>query len=237
MSNPQSSSAEGISRRTFLAAATTVPLLAATRPGGNLRAAEFVQHGQRTGGHIALTFNGAGDPQLTRQILSLTARIHSPITVFAVGTWAAANPALIKGLVSGGHELANHTFTHPALRRLARPGVRAEIVGCADTLRAATGHIGAWFRPSGTPTPTKLMLEESVKAGYPTVVGYDVDPLDYQDPGTKLVVTRTLAAIRGGSIVSLHLGHQGTVDAIQQIVTRARRQGLEPVTVSTLLHH
>ena len=79
------------------------------------------------------------------------------------------------------------------------------------------------------------MLDEAAKAGYSTVVGYDVDPLDYQDPGADAVVSRTLAAVRAGSIVSLHLGHGGTVDALDRIVTGIRKRGLEPATVTTVL--
>ena len=79
------------------------------------------------------------------------------------------------------------------------------------------------------------MLDEAAKAGYPTVVGYDVDPLDYQDPGTALVVSRTLAGAHGGSIISLHLGHAGTVAALEPIINGLRKKGLQPATVTTVL--
>jgi peptidoglycan/xylan/chitin deacetylase (PgdA/CDA1 family) len=241
----------GVTRRGFIVAAATLPLLAAagraaatttstptkppTKPGTG--DATFVQHGDRTSEHVALTFHGAGTTAIGRQILATTKQLRVPVTVFAVGTWVDANPDLVKALVADGHEMANHTYTHPALRRLDRAGVAAEIAGCANALRRTTGHIGAWFRPSGTPTPTAMMLSEASKAGYPTVVGYDVDPRDYQDPGTKLVVARTLAGTKPGSIISLHFGHQGTADALDSIVAGLRKAGLRPVTVSSLLTH
>jgi peptidoglycan/xylan/chitin deacetylase (PgdA/CDA1 family) len=151
-----------------------------------------------------------------------------------VGSWIAANPRLIRAALVDGHEMANHTWSHPALRRLGRSAVASEIVKCADALRAATGSAGSWFRPSGTPTPTRLMFEEASIAGYETVVGYDVDPLDYQDPGSAKVVSRTLAGVQPGSIVSLHLGHPGTVDALHDIVLGLTDRGLRPRTVSQL---
>ena len=92
-------------------------------------------------------------------VLILTRRVKAPITVFAVGTWVSGNSALVRDLASAGHELANHTLNHPALRRLDRVRVAAEIAGCATALRSATGSPGAWFRPSGTPTPTPLMSD------------------------------------------------------------------------------
>ncbi len=80
-----------------------------------------------------------------------------------------------------------------------------------------------------------MMLQEAAKAGYRTVVGYDVDPLDYQDPGPSAVVRRTLAGAQGGSIVSLHLGHAGTVAALPDIVAGLTAHGLRLCTVSQLL--
>jgi peptidoglycan/xylan/chitin deacetylase (PgdA/CDA1 family) len=71
--------------------------------------------------------------------------------------------------------------------------------------------------------------------GYAVSVGYDVDPLDYQDPGASKVIARVQAGLRPGSIVSLHTGHAGTVQAFEPIVAAVRARGLRPVTVSQLL--
>lgn len=226
-----------LSRRSFLAATVAIPAAVALTDAAATAAAKanFVQHGRRDIKQFALTFHGGGDPALAERVRVITKRLHAPITVFAIGSWVDANPATVKAFVADGHELANHTATHPSLRRLDRAGVASEIAGAAASLERVTGHIGFWFRPSGTPTPTTLMLEESLRAGYPTVVGYEVDPLDYQDPGASKVASRTLAAIQAGSIVSLHLGHSGTADALEQIIAGARTHGLRPVTVHTLL--
>lgn len=226
-----------LTRRSFLLGAAGLPALGnlAKTAIAVLPKAAFVTHGPKGSPQVALTFHGAGDPALTRRVLAITKTLKAPITVFAVGNWAEANPELIRGLLDNGHELANHTYSHPSLRRLGRKAVGLEISKCAAVLRTADATIGKWFRPSGTPTPTDLMLEEASKVGYSTVVGYSVDPLDYQDPGASLVVSRTLAGATGGSIVSLHLGHVGTVDALEKIVTGLRKRGLEPVTVSALL--
>jgi len=67
------------------------------------------------------------------------------------------------------------------------------------------------------------------------VIGFDVDPLDYRDPGTAAVVQRTLAALHPGAIISLHFGHPGTVAALPAVLGGLRDRGLEPVTLSGLL--
>jgi peptidoglycan/xylan/chitin deacetylase (PgdA/CDA1 family) len=114
-----------------------------------------------------------------------------------------------------------------------------EIVRCRDLLVKLTGSGGRFFRPSGTddglaPPPAQI-LAEAGKAGYDYVLGWDVEPFDYQDPGGTAVRTRVLDAVQPGSIVSLHFGHSGTADAISAVLDGLDRKGLEAVTASSLL--
>jgi peptidoglycan/xylan/chitin deacetylase (PgdA/CDA1 family) len=114
-----------------------------------------------------------------------------------------------------------------------------EITRCRDVLVKLTGNGGRFFRPSGTDDglapPAAAILEEAGKVGYDYVLGWDVEPFDYRDPGGVAVRTRVLEGTKPGSIVSLHFGHSGTADAIGPILDGLDRQGLEPVTMSTLL--
>lgn len=162
-------------------------------------------------------------------------RAGARITVLAVGSWLEANPAMARRILDGGHELGNHTLTHPPLRRLDAAACYGEIDGCARVLQQLTGTRGRWFRPSGTPHATPLIAAQAGRAGYRTSLSYDVDPRDYADPGAAAVRDRTLAAVRPGSIVSLHLGHAGTVAALPGIIDGLRSQGLRAVTVGALL--
>src|SRR5262249_19753289 len=102
-----------------------------------------------------------------------------------------------------------------------------------------TGSGGRFFRPSGTAdgvaNPGPVVLEAAGGAGYPVVLGFDVDPLDYDDPGSAAVAQRTLASVRAGSVVSLHFDHQGTIDATPAILDGLVARGLTPVTASRLL--
>jgi len=98
-----------------------------------------------------------------------------------------------------------------------------------------TGSIGRWFRPSQTQYSTPLIEREARKAGYQTCVSYDVDSLDYTDPGPDAVVSTVLRLTRPGSIISLHFGHPGTVTALPAIVQGLAIRGLRPVTLTELL--
>jgi len=194
-----------------------------------------VPNGPRTGTGVALTFHGSGDHALALELLAAAAKASAPITVFAVGTWLEQQPDMARRILDAGHELANHTYTHPSLARVDRAGVAREITRCRDVLAQLSGSGGEWFRPSGIDHPTDLMLEEAGRAGYRVSVGYDVDPHDYQDPGADAVLSRVKAGVQAGSIVSLHFGHAGTVAAFPGVVAAIRDRGLEPALVRHLL--
>jgi peptidoglycan/xylan/chitin deacetylase (PgdA/CDA1 family) len=191
--------------------------------------------GPRDQPRVALTFHGSGDPGLTDAALAVLRSHRARVTVLAVGRWLAADPGLAARITADGHELGNHTYSHPTLPDLGEAAARAEIERCRDVLLRITGSPGAWFRPSGTPHATPLIRRLAVAAGYRTCLSYDVDPGDYADPGAAVVRRRVAEAVRPGSIVSLHLGHRGTVAALPGILTDLRARGLSPVTVSGLV--
>ena len=198
-------------------------------PGGDIRS------GPAHRPQVALTFHGAGDPALTRQALATLAARHAHVTVFAVGQWLAAHPELGRDIVAGGHDLGNHTWSHQTMPRLDASTARTEVARGASAVAAIAGSSPLLFRPSGTPSSTPVIRAAAAASGYARCISYDVDPADYQDPGTSLVVHRTLAGIRAGSIVSLHLGHAGTVAALPQILDGLQRRSLRAVTMTQLL--
>ncbi|HEY0399190.1 MAG TPA: polysaccharide deacetylase family protein [Acidimicrobiia bacterium] len=197
--------------------------------------AAFVAHGPPDAKKVAFTFHGSGDPGLLHDLLGVAGRLGVPVTVFAVGSWLDQHPDLAGAILGGGHELANHTYTHPALGQAGQAAVADEIVRCRDALTRHAGSPGAWFRPSGLEVPSALILAEAGRAGYRTVVGYDVDPLDYQDPPAATIVQRVGAGLHPGAVVSLHTGHANTVTAFEPMVAAARQRALTPVRVSDLL--
>jgi peptidoglycan/xylan/chitin deacetylase (PgdA/CDA1 family) len=198
-------------------------------------AGDDIAHGPRSRPLACLTFHGAGDPGLTRQVLRVCRDNGAHITVFAVGTWLTAHPELGRAIVAGGHDLGNHTWSHQPMLRLAPAAAESEIRKGAAAVAAIKGSNPLLFRPSGTAHSTPLLRAAARTAGYFRCISYDVDPMDYLDPGSATVTRRTLGAVRAGSIVSLHLGHQGTVEALPDILAGLRDRGLTPHTVSEVL--
>ncbi|MEV6836468.1 polysaccharide deacetylase family protein [Streptomyces sp. NPDC051133] len=194
-----------------------------------------ITHGPRTRPQVALTFHGQGDPALAHALLSEAERRGARLTVLAVGTWLDEHPEVARRILDGGHDLGNHTQRHIAVNALAEADARKEITDCADRLQRLTGSIGTWFRPSRSPTASPLVGRLARAAGYPHVLSYDVDSLDYTRPGAAAVTRKVLSDVRNGSVVSLHFGYADTVAALPDVLHELDRRGLRAVTTTELL--
>ena len=195
-----------------------------------------VVNGPRDKPNVALTFHGQGDATIVKQILHELSLGQAPATVLAVGSWLAAQPGPAKLVLDAGHELGNHTQNHLAISAMKPAQALAEIKSCADELKKLTGSIGKWFRPSQTQYSNELIRAQATAAGYETCLSYDLDSLDYQDPGAKAVVRNVLSGVKNGSIISLHFGHTGTIAAIAGILDGLREKALKPVTMTEMMN-
>jgi peptidoglycan/xylan/chitin deacetylase (PgdA/CDA1 family) len=214
--------------------ADPTPTPTSASPASTGSATEIV-HGPATATGVALTFHGAGDPALAAQLLGIVEAADVRITVLAVGSWLEQNPQLADRIIAGGHDLGNHTYHHLTMPSLSAASDDTEIVKCADVLRALTGSQGRWFRPSGTTRATPRILAAAARAGYAECLSFDVDPLDYTDPGAATVAKRVLRDARPGSIVSMHFGHPGTVQAMPTILEGLRLRSLPAISMSTMM--
>ncbi|MFE9146402.1 polysaccharide deacetylase family protein [Streptomyces tubercidicus] len=215
--------------------ATPVPVRAARPPTRVPGLPVQIEHGPRNGRAVALTFHGRGDPKMATALLREAERAGAKVTVLAIGDWLDEQPAMARRILDGGHELGNHTMHHRDICALPAAEAYAEITGCAARLNKLTGSIGSWFRPSQTRRATPLVTELARKAGYPHVLSYDLDSLDANDPGAAAVQRTVLDSVGPGSVVSLHLGHAGTVAALPPILDGLRRRGLRAVTTTELV--
>jgi peptidoglycan/xylan/chitin deacetylase (PgdA/CDA1 family) len=213
---------------TATAAATSIAAAAAT--GGP---AHELVHATSGRPEVALTFHGAGDLDLAKKILTGLAARGAAVTVLAVGTWLQQYPDAARLVTDNGHEIGNHTWSHPTLSALSESGIRAEIERCRDRIAALTGSPGAFFRPSAAQHATPTVLRLAGAAGYSTVLSYDVDSRDFTDPGAPAIV-RVVGAAAAGSVVSMHLGHPGTLVALPALLDDLAQRGLRPVTASAL---
>jgi len=183
---------------------------------------------------VALTFHGDGSPELAQALLAEAEKADARLTVLAVGQWLASYPQMAERVLKGGHELGNHTENHLDIDAMSESQAYDEIERCAQRLEQLTGSRGRWFRQSQAQHASTSVRAAATRAGYGTLLSYDLDPLDYTNPGTTAIERNVLDRIRGGDVVSMHLGHPETVTALPVILAGLSARGLRAVTASEL---
>ena len=207
---------------------------------------------QRTGYRektVALTFDDGPDAEWTPKILDILKDKHVPATFFIVGENALPHPQLLNRIVAEGHELGNHSYTHPNMALLSPRGVRLELNATERLVEAYTGRGMRLFRAPyfGDAEPTTAdELGPALAAqqnGYVNV-GLHVDPADWKTPGVVPIVRRTLEQVengdeeRSGNIILLHDAggdRSQTVAALPHIIDLLRARGYSFVPVSALV--
>jgi peptidoglycan/xylan/chitin deacetylase (PgdA/CDA1 family) len=186
------------------------------------------------GPYIALTFDDGPNATLTPKLLDLLAARHLKATFFVVGQNAADHPDILKRAVREGHEIANHSWSHPNLGKMSDDAVRRELQKTDDAITAAIGKRPTLLRPpygSITARQKKWIHEEF---GYRIII-WDVDPLDWKRPGPSVVTARILKETKAGSIVLAHDIHPPTIEAMPRTFDQLIEKGFKSVTVTELL--
>ena len=198
---------------------------------------ELVCRGDGTRAQVALTFDDAPVPQTTETVLATLAEKQVRGTFFAIGAQMAAQPQLAQRIVAAGHQLANHSWSHPRFLLKSPAFIAREIDDTEAQIRAA-GHRGkAYFRP---PYGKKLLgLPWALARRGITTVMWDVDADRFRAQGVEAMVAQTVAAARPGSIILLHpfCADECATDraALPLIIDGLRARGFALVTVAELL--
>jgi peptidoglycan/xylan/chitin deacetylase (PgdA/CDA1 family) len=186
------------------------------------------------GPFIALTFDDGPHPTLTPKLLDLLAAHHLKATFFVIGQNAADHPDILRRAVREGHEIGNHSWSHPNLGKMSDEAVRRELQKTEDAIVAAIGKKPTLMRPpygSITAHQKKWIHDEF---GY-RIILWDVDPLDWKRPGPSVVTARILKETKAGSIVLSHDIHPPTIEAMPATFDQLMKKGFKSVTVTELL--
>ena len=186
------------------------------------------------GPYIAMTFDDGPSATLTPKLLDLLAAHHIKATFFVLGELVEEHPEIVVRAAREGHEIANHSWSHPNLGKMSQESVRSQLQRTDDAIRNAIGKRPTLLRPpygSITEREKRWIHDEF---GYDIIL-WDVDPFDWKRPGPAVVRNRILKETRPGSIVLSHDIHPGTIDAMPSTFDELEAKGFKFVTVSELL--
>lgn len=183
---------------------------------------------------VAMTFDDGPHPTHTPRLLDMLRERRARATFYLIGNRVAAYPQIARRIADEGHEIGNHSWSHPFMDRLGARAVTQEIDRTTNVIFQVTGRPPVTFRPPyGAFTRAQRTGLHDARS-LPTIL-WSVDPQDWLRPGAGVVSRRILGHARQGDIVLSHDIHRGTIDAMPQTLDGLAARGLRFVTVSQIL--
>jgi len=184
--------------------------------------------------YLSQTFDDGPHPVNTPELLNLLAKNDIKATFFMVGSNVERYPNIVKRMVDEGHEVANHSYSHPALNQLSEAEVDSQISRTQEAITKACGVTPKLMRPPYGAFNARLI--EKMRSDYGlTTIFWSVDPDDWKRPGSSVVASRILSEARDGSIILSHDIHGGTIEAMYTVLPGLKDKGFKPVTTGQLI--
>ncbi|MDI3389207.1 polysaccharide deacetylase family protein [Streptomyces sp. B-S-A8] len=175
---------------------------------------------------MVLSFDDGPDPRYTPHILDTLHKHDVRAMFFVCGEMAESNPDLLRRMTDEGHLIGNHTFTHPQLTLMRRPGIRDEIERTSEAVLDTVGRPPLWFRaPYGA--WNRSAFEIGAELGMEPLA-WTVDTLDWTEPGSRTIVRRVLQGAGPGVVVLSHDAggnRSQTVKALRTYLPRLLDEG------------
>lgn len=182
---------------------------------------------------LAISFDAAWGSDKTPMILNLLKKYDVKTTFFLVGFWVEDYPEMAKRIAEEGHEIGNHSSTHPKMGALSEEKIMEELKKTHDIIKETTGYEASVFRPPFGDYSNTL-INTADKFGY-KVIQWDVDSLDWKNFSEKAIVDRVLSRVKNGSIVLFHNNGKHTPEAVDEILSKLISDDYKIVPVSELL--
>lgn len=181
---------------------------------------------------IALTFDDGPGPH-TAHLLDILDQYGAKATFFLIGSKVSSQANVVRSIHARGHQLGNHSWSHPELPKLPVDQIAGEIDRTNDAIKQATGVTPAILRPPYGAV-NGVVLEQLRLRGMSSIL-WSVDTRDWADRNSDIVCSRAVAGARPGAVILMHDIHQTSVGAVPCILSALKQQGYSFVTVQGLL--
>ncbi|UNK18304.1 polysaccharide deacetylase family protein [Paenibacillus sp. N3/727] len=198
---------------------------------------ELVYQADTNKKQIALTFDDWGSDKTVTKILDILAEHDVPATFFLRAQGVENNPNLARAMIEGGHDVANHSYTHPVITTLTPEQLQQDLVKAHQVITEAIQEQPTMlFRP-----PTGEIDDQAGRtiaaAGYPVIAMYDVTTLDWDVNNSAAdIVNGIMRKTQDGSIILLHmLDNIHTIEALPVVLESLRSKGFSFVKMSDMM--
>ncbi|MBD2868583.1 polysaccharide deacetylase family protein [Paenibacillus sp. IB182493] len=186
---------------------------------------------------IAMTFDDGPNPIYTPQVLDIFREVSGRATFYMIGEQMLKAPETVKAVAAEGHEIGNHTYSHPALTDLSPDDAWQELERTERLIETLTGRKPLTFRPPYLRhnEDTQTVVD---RFGYSVAGALNGESKDWEMPGAEHIVDTSLRHARPGSVLLYHDGfgdRSQTIEAVRRLVRTLTDRGYLLVTVSELL--
>lgn len=196
----------------------------------------FIRNGSRNKKLIALTFDDGPHPKETDKVLDVLSKYNVKATFFIAGKHAKWYTKPLIRASKEGHEIGNHTFTHPDISSLTPQQIESEILECEKTLVEITGKKPTLFRPPFGSYREEELEDIARKNNYKIILWTTVDARDWQNPPASKIASTIIDNAKNGDIILLHdYATENTVEALDILIPAMQTKGFKFVTVSELI--
>ena len=183
---------------------------------------------------IAISFDAAWGDEFTQEILDILEEHNIKSTFFLVGFWVDKYPHQVKKIFDAGHEIGNHSSTHPDMAKIAKEEIIKELNVTGEKIEKIIGQKPTLLRPPyGAYNNT--LLTTAKEEGYYTIQ-WDVDSLDWKELGVEPMVERVTSKVKNGSIVLFHNNAKYLTQALPSILKTLQSEGYEIIPISELIY-
>ncbi|NLL82068.1 MAG: polysaccharide deacetylase family sporulation protein PdaB [Tissierellia bacterium] len=183
---------------------------------------------------IAITIDCAWGDDYTLNILDILDKYNVKATFFLVGFWIDEYPHQVKEIHNRGHEIGNHSSTHPNMSQLSREEIRGELETTGIKIQELTNKKPIVFRPPYGDY-NDMLIQTARELGYYTIQ-WDIDSLDWKELGVEPVVDRVVKNVTDGSIILCHNNAKYIREYLPIIIQRLQEKGYEFTPVSQLIY-
>ena len=184
---------------------------------------------------IAISFDAAWGNDDTGTLVDILKEYQVPSTFFVVGSWVDKYPESVKQLSDAGHQVQNHSNTHPHMPQLSKMQTQDELETCNRKIEAITGVRPTLFRPPYGDYDNAVI--ETTEAMGMYAIQWSVDSLDWKDNATaESICNRVVSKVCPGSIVLFHNDAEHTPEALPNILKTLKEQGYEFVFIDDLIY-
>ena len=181
---------------------------------------------------VSFLINVAWGNEYLTDMLATLKKHNVSASFFLEGRWAQNNPDLAKMIDAAGHEIGNHSYTHPNMEKISAQKAREEIQKTNDVIKATTNKPVKWFAPpSGSYRDEIIQIAAEQNLG---TVLWTVDTVDWKKPTPEQLIQRVMGKVHNGAMILMH-PTDSTAKSLDQLIIQLKQRDLQIGTVSEIL--